>query len=282
MSMTSLTRFKSWVRSKAPLPVFAYRHPEFSNFGDELSIYLIARLTQRKVIRVERGFNKPHVAAIGSILNLTNDQSTIWGSGVISQNDEVTPPASVLAVRGPRTRAALLARDIDCPEVYGDPALLLPLVYRGAEPVHELGIVPHYVDYDQAVAQFKDDVPIIDVRQPLETVLNAITSCRHIVSSSLHGVIVAETMGRRGCWAKFSDKLTGDDTKFHDFYESVNLTAPSPLMLDDQSPSPAALRDAVNEQWRPMTFDPRPLLGAAPFSLRRNVVDSHMQTPGHE
>lgn len=55
----------------------------------------------------------------------------MWGAGVIDDAKELPAhPKKVLAVRGPLSRKYLLDRGIECPAVYGDPALLVPKVYH--------------------------------------------------------------------------------------------------------------------------------------------------------
>jgi hypothetical protein len=138
--------------------------------------------------------------------------------------DKPSPKARYLAVRGPLTRDVVLRAGGDCPEVYGDPALLLPLVYlRSAfrERRHDIGLVPHYVDL-KAARNY--GLPIINPLRadPLE-VVNEILACRAILSSSLHGIIVAHAYGIPAAWVRLSDRLDGDDTKFRDYAASVGI-----------------------------------------------------------
>ena len=72
---------------------------------------------------------------IGSIMDwMTNNESYIWGSGVRDNTNKLKcKPHKVLAVRGPLSRQYLIDNGVDCPPVYGDPALLLPLI---TPPLH--------------------------------------------------------------------------------------------------------------------------------------------------
>jgi len=146
--------------------------------------------------------------AIGSIIQHATARHTVWGSGAIRATDRLSADATYLAVRGPLTRNMVLEAGGTCQEVYGDPALLLPRFH--CEPVrqtHRLGIVPHYVDEAQ-VRKHYPDTPIISPlrHDPLE-VVDEIRSCRKIVSSSLHGLVVAHAYGIPAAWVEFSDRL---------------------------------------------------------------------------
>ena len=84
---------------------------------------------------------------IGSILSwLATSKSIVWGSGIIRDKDSIyCQPKEVLAVRGPLTRERLLNEGIDCPEVYGDPALLLPLhYYPSIDHKYKYGIMARF------------------------------------------------------------------------------------------------------------------------------------------
>lgn len=202
------------------------------NFGDLLPKYIIEKISKRKIIQVIHPSMRrykhvlKHYLTIGSILEAANENSIVWGSGIIRENDFIKE-AKFLAVRGPKTRKRLLELGYKVPEIYGDPAILLSDVYPNKiEPKYELGIIPHYVDYESIQTVFKDDasVKVIDLTTTdVEKTLDEILECKAIISSSLHGVIVPHTYGIPALWVKFSDKLGGDNIKFFDYFESVNL-----------------------------------------------------------
>ena len=62
---------------------------------------------------------------------LTNKNTIIWGAGVIDDKANLpAKPLKVLAVRGPLSRKYLLKKGIECPEIYGDPAMLMKYIYK--------------------------------------------------------------------------------------------------------------------------------------------------------
>ncbi|MFT4802978.1 MAG: pyruvyl transferase [Psychroserpens sp.] len=208
-----------------------FEHKPQENYGDLLSKFIVEQvsgsrahffnaLKQRKSI-----FKRSYLMGIGSILAHAQKKAVVWGSGIISREDSFQV-ANVYAVRGPLSRKRVLELGYECPEVYGDPALLLPLYYQPKkQPKRALGIIPHYVDYKQVKKQFDDaETLIIDLMtDDIFKTTDAICSCERIISSSLHGVIVAHAYGIPAIWVPFSNKLSGDNVKFEDYFLSVQL-----------------------------------------------------------
>ena len=113
-----------------------------------------------------------------------------------------------------------------CPEIYADPALLLPKFCPSVEKKHKVGFVPHYHHQSLAnqILASNLDWRWIDVvnTDPL-VVAREISSCEKIVSTSLHGLIAAHAYGIPSCHLSLGGKLFGDGSKFKDFYASVEL-----------------------------------------------------------
>jgi pyruvyltransferase len=209
-----------------------FLHKKKENYGDMLSHYLVKKISGKSVKFVHPKkqswwkLNKKHYVAIGSILAHATKESIVWGSGIIDRTHSIAK-ADFRAVRGPETRKYLLATGHNCPEVYGDPALLMPKYYNPEiEKKVDLAIIPHYKDFDEISRIYGGvgNVAIIDIMSmDAEKTTDEILKCYRIISSSLHGVIVAHAYGIPALWVKFSDAPFGDDVKFKDYYTSVGI-----------------------------------------------------------
>lgn len=194
------------------------------NVGDALTPWLINRLTGKKAVYTRAGADYNHVILSGSMLNHSNEYSTVWGAGIANWSDGVHPRAKLLAVRGPISRLRAITCGAQPSDVMGDPALILPRVYApSVSKEHDLGIVPHYVDQWRVNEWYRDTCHIVNVFDPVERVIDEIVRCKKIISSSLHGLIIAHAYGIPAVWAKFSDSIEGDDTKYRDYFLSVGV-----------------------------------------------------------
>lgn len=204
------------------------------NVGDNISPYLYRRTTDKdpKYINLRAGEEGQHVISTGSILEYANSESTVWGSGFISAKSKVPPDIrDVRAVRGPKTKAKLIEHGIACPSIYGDPGLLLSAVYDPKRvKKYQLGLIPHQVDQKNPVWRALSDSytgsVIIDVNTfDVELFVDHLLECEYVVSSSLHGLILADSYGIPNVGLNLNEKVQGQGFKFYDYFASVGRSS---------------------------------------------------------
>jgi pyruvyltransferase len=213
------------------------------NWGDKLNPYLVERLSGRRVIHRSEVLPYPGLRihhAIGSHLATAcaSPRSVVWGGGFISEMVRIPGrPREIHAVRGWLSVERLRKAGIECPDIVGDPALLLPRFYQ-PKPTgrrYELGVIAHCREWNEPFyrkARSWDDTLVIDICGDIEEVVDQIASCDRIVSSSLHGIICADSYGIPAIWLRASDKPSGDGFKFRDYFSSVGRPDQHPIPVN--------------------------------------------------
>lgn len=189
------------------------------NFGDVLAKAIIDNLT-------------PHTAAwtparaadlvvTGSIATMLPDgwRGTAVGIGWARPEPRDLSRARVLALRGTLS-ADVYGRPV---EVLGDPGLLAPYLVKRAEPRFGLVTVAHW--QDTQLRERYPDAAHVDVRDDPMTVLSVIGRADRVVSSSLHGIIVADAYGIERRWETFP-LVQGGGFKFRDYGSVVGRFGP--------------------------------------------------------
>jgi len=237
------------------------------NFGDVLAEYLAKKITFNESLGCSKHCLRQYYAITGSILGLTRKNAIIWGSGIIRKNEKIRKPKEVFAVRGPLTRKRLLELGHSCPQVYGDPALLLPFFYKPLnEKRYSLGIIPHYLDYKKVKREKKNEgILVINLKDPIEKVIEEINLCERTISSSLHGLIVSHAYGIPSLWVKFSDNLPGDGIKFKDYLLSVNIFPYKPFDMRRKIPPKERIVELIRKNHKSPSIDTRRLWESCPL-----------------
>src|SRR5262249_1403641 len=153
--------------SEARIHAFWCRLPSRANFGDALTPWLIRRIAGRHPIFVRPEDPRPKFFVVGSVIAYATRACTVWGAGIMDSSDPISPAARLLAVRGPLTRARAIARGVECPEIYGDPALLLPRFYQPAAGERSRGgLVGHFSDMPRLVSHGRvpEEFQLIDIQ----------------------------------------------------------------------------------------------------------------------
>lgn len=233
------------------------------NYGDALSPFIVERLSGKKAVWTDLGSKVDKVLTTGTIIVGHLPNCVVWGSGTMHE-DGTPGKADYRAVRGPLTRRLILKAGYSCPEIYGDPAILMPILFRPSiHKNYRLGIIPHYVDAEKVVGQYSgEDVLIVMPTNPIEKVISEILSCEAVVSSSLHGLITACAYGIPCLWVEFTDGVAGKGFKFRDFFASSGIEPYKPYDLRGKGDiKDIYARTSIHRN----NSDIRSLLGSCPF-----------------
>lgn len=184
-----------------------------NNFGDNLNYFLIKSMSGKEPVYCDDRTN-PHYIVCGSILTEANDNSTLWGPGMANYGESINCSAQIKMVRGELTAKAL---NIEVP--VGDPCLLMPKFYLPkVEKKHHTGLIPHWKDIVNVVGTSHY---LINPLKPALEVIDDILSCERIISSSLHGLILADAYGVPSRWMDLGTAIGGDGFKFDDYFSTT-------------------------------------------------------------
>lgn len=242
------------------------------NWGDDINSVLISLISSKQVIPYQFCWlNHKHYLCIGSIIQWnSSSNSIIWGSGLLYPTNHIKPPKKVLAVRGPLTRTCLLENGISCPPVYGDPVLLFPKYYfPKIEKKYKLGLICHESEiHKMNILQKKSsNCLFIDIKNysTWHSFIDQILACEMIISSSLHGIIVADAYNIPNLWCKFTEyEAPNDGFKFKDYYLSVGKSIKSPFHIQNRDLN--EIEKIILETWRKPVIDLDLLLKVCPFN----------------
>lgn len=205
-----------------------FNKPYAHNFGDDINFSFLTEITGKKHKKYDNEFITNYLM-IGSIFidKYINDFTEVWGSGMLRHQVLYKKPNKVYAVRGPKTREICLESNIDCPEIYGDPALLIPYYYYPyVMKKYKLGIIPHHSHINSDIlTKFNDNenIKIINFTKynDWKDIIKEIVECESIVSESLHGLIISETFRIPNIWISLGNNI-GQNLKYEDFFLSIN------------------------------------------------------------
>lgn len=180
------------------------------NFGDRLSAPLL-----RKFAGIEAEWSSAagaELICVGSVLQKAPRRFTgiVLGTGFMYERNVANlREARVLAVRGPHT-----ARRVKgvVPEHLGDPGILADLLVDGRPEVeHEVAVIPHRIDQ-----KLRAGGHLVDLGWPVEKVIEETARCERVITSSLHGLILADALELPRRWQPHP-QVHGAGFKFRDY-----------------------------------------------------------------
>lgn len=232
---------------------------ESKNLGDAISPLIVEHVLEEAGFSFEAEVCETrHLCAVGSVITAGAQDATIWGSGILNPKLLYRVKGrklDVRAVRGPVTRALLMEYGYRVPAVYGDPAVFMSEIYqpKAEKKTHYYGFVIH----KDGSARFGnvENLPrshkFIEIKtEDYRRFIDELTSVECVVSTSLHGIILAETYGVPAILMM----PECDFMKYEDWYEATGRStypiAESLSDLDVIEPPPVPNLDGMRRALR--------------------------------
>lgn len=175
-----------------------------TNVGDTLTPVILEHFTKYKAEWVS-STEQNKLLMCGSILEHARSGDIILGAGHYKKELIDLRGTNVLALRGMLSGEA---------PRYGDPAVLLPLIYKPFVGItKKLGNIPHL--WDQ-----KNYTDYIDVNLHWKDFVKEILKCEKIITTSLHGFIISQAFGVPVEWREYSE-IPGAKIKYEDYLSGV-------------------------------------------------------------
>ena len=217
------------------------------NIGDTLGPVIASWMLEREGIDPYALVRRTkHLMTVGSVIGMGLFDSTVWGSGILNIKVKEAlkkkrmffgRKLDIRAVRGPLTREAVMYAGYSCPQIYGDPAILMPLIYNpeSREKKYKISVILHYRTSinnaeETTSGRYKITIPkelinergihFIDPKtDDYKSFVDEIVASEYVIASSLHGIILAESYQIPTTFLNWG--MDDQPTKFRDWYLST-------------------------------------------------------------
>ena len=238
---------------------------DINNFGDELNKYIFKKCFNITVEYAD--FKNAEAMGIGSILDnallstknvcsflkrsFSKKSLLIMSSGFGWENEYyqkriryfksliLLKKIQIISLRGKLTLnkiEKIFKHKIKNP-VLGDLGLLASYLIEdpNIKKIYDLGICPHYADVKnpilQKIRQQNPNSIILNTRTDPIQFLQTLSKCKTIISTGLHPLIAADSLGIPNLWVRLSEKTTSK-YKFLDYYSIYDLNL-NPINLSE-------------------------------------------------
>lgn len=171
----------------------------------------------------------------------------IYGTGFISsknyKNESYIRNIKVIAVRGNITLKRLKNNGVKVSKdtFLADPGILAPMLKNiididdiNITRKYNLCIIPHYIDFKNELIKSNIQVNnsiILNINTNPYKFIEYVSKCKSILSSGLHGLIIADSLGIPNQRFVVSNLIDGGGYKFIDYYSAYGLKVPQAIDL---------------------------------------------------
>lgn len=215
-------------------------HP---NFGDALSPKITEFVLGKPVEWASP--EECQLFGLGSILEKVIQKTfsessgsvSVWGTGLMSPRllNSANSKLKILSLRGHFSSICLDSSDV----VVGDPGLLVREIYPELlqqKKEFEVGLILHHSQHleNESIKKLKDNgIHFFSAAtNDYESLIESIAKSKIILSTSLHGLVIADSLGVQNEWINSHGIHRTDRFKFYDYASAIGRAINTPFSFD--------------------------------------------------
>jgi len=230
--------------SEKIIPVTWWVKPFPGNFGDWLSPLMISHFTSSKLILQSptKPTTKKNLVAIGSIGRFIKPNSVVVGTGISSDEIELSKKADYHSVRGPLTAAVLTRSGGPSVDSFGDPGLAISEVIplKRGKTNGRVAFIRHFshLAIPVRLPENYDEISVL-LSHPdqIKNFLQNLIGYESVITSAMHVMIACQSYGipcGLVTFEGFQENVHGTGIKYQDYAlgAGVEVMNPEVIALD--------------------------------------------------
>lgn len=224
---------------KIPLNWWAKPFP--GNFGDWLSPLMLSNFTDNEIIwqPPTKPTSKKHLVSIGSIGRFIKPNSVVVGTGISSEEIQLSKSADYISVRGPLTAAVLAKSGGKKVDSFGDPGLAISEVIplKRSKTNGKIAFIRHFSHLAIPVKlpeSFDELSVLLSHPDAITTFLKNLIGYDSVVTSAMHIMIACQSYGipcALVSFEGFQENVHGTGIKYQDYALGAGVEVMNPEII---------------------------------------------------
>ena len=235
--------FAHYANKKTPkaIKLTWWAKPFPGNFGDWLSPLIISHYSKAKVLiqPPTKPTGKKHLIALGSTGRFIQSSAVVVGTGISTDDVQLSRRAKYVSVRGPITAKAL--RDSRGPEItaHGDPGIVISKIYPlKRTKTNGRGVLVRHFSHSLANLKLPSRVDELSVMMSrpadIKAFVTKLNDYDYVITSAMHVMITCHSYGIPCALVTFEgyeENVHGSGIKYEDYALGAGVEVMNPIVV---------------------------------------------------
>ena len=231
----------SGIESGKTLRLTWWAKPFPGNFGDWLSPLIVSHYSKAKIIiqSPTKPTGKKHLIALGSIGRFIQSSAVVLGTGISTDDVQLSRKATYVSVRGPLTAGALKASKGPEVTAFGDPGIVISKIFPvKRNKSNGRGVLVRHFSHSSANLKLPSKVDELSVMmsrpQDIEDFVHKLNEYDYVITSAMHVMITCHSYGIPCALVTFEgyeENVHGSGIKYEDYALGAGVEVMNPVVL---------------------------------------------------